>query len=103
MVNRGKELHRALADTCGDLIKVIEKRMRIRGDVPDCLAKYLLSVKEKEDLDDLDITFICCAFMIGGVETVCIFSSREPVSCAHRHVSDCRDQAMVRCSYPSLP
>ena len=44
--------------------------MQAGEDVADCLATYLLSMREGEDLDDLDITFICCAFMIGGVESV---------------------------------
>ena len=70
MVNRGKRLHQGLAETCGALINDIDRRMKAGEDVPDCMAKYLLSVKEQENLDDLDIIFICCAFMIGGVETV---------------------------------
>ncbi len=70
MVNRGKKLHRGLVDTCSGLIKDIEARMNRGEEVHDCMAKYLLSVKEQENLDDLDIVFICCAFMIGGVETV---------------------------------
>ncbi|PSR79232.1 hypothetical protein PHLCEN_2v7090 [Hermanssonia centrifuga] len=69
MVNRGKKLHRGLVDTCSGLIKDIDARMNRGEEVHDCMAKYLLSVKEQENLDDLDIVFICCAFMIGGVET----------------------------------
>ncbi|THH00304.1 hypothetical protein EW026_g2196 [Hermanssonia centrifuga] len=69
MVNRGKKLHRGLVETCSGLINDIERHMKNGEDVPDCMAKYLLSVKEEESLDDLDIIFICCAFMIGGVET----------------------------------
>ena len=70
MVNRGRKLHEGLRDTVGTLIKDIDRRMKAGEDVPDCLAKYLLSVQEEENMDDLDIIFICCAFMIGGVETV---------------------------------
>ena len=70
MINRGKKLHEGLRDTVGTLIKDIDRRMKAGEDVPDCLAKYLLSVQEEENMDDLDIIFICCAFMIGGVETV---------------------------------
>ncbi|KAJ3552024.1 hypothetical protein NM688_g4378 [Phlebia brevispora] len=69
MINRGRRLHRGLVETCGGLINDIDRRMKAGEDVPDCMAKYLLSVKEEEQLDDLDIIFICCAFMIGGVET----------------------------------
>ncbi len=70
MINGGKRLHQGLVDTCGGLINDIDRRMKAGEDVTDCLAKHLLSVKEEEGLDDLDIIFICCAFMIGGVETV---------------------------------
>jgi cytochrome P450 len=69
MINRGKKLHQGLVDTCGGLINDIDRRMKAGEDVPDCMVKYLLTVKEEEKLDDLDIVFICCAFMIGGVET----------------------------------
>lgn len=70
MINRGKRLHQGLVDTCGGLINDVDRRMKAGEAVPDCMAKFLLSVREQEDLDDLDIVFICCAFMIGGVETV---------------------------------
>ena len=69
MVNRGKRLHQGLVDTCSGLINDVDRRMKAGEEVPDCMAKFLLSVKEQENLDDLDIVFICCAFMIGGVET----------------------------------
>ena len=70
MINRAKKLHEDLRDTVNTLIKNIDKRMQAGEDVADCLATYLLSIRKEEDLDDLDITFICCAFMIGGVESV---------------------------------
>lgn len=75
MVNRGKKLHQGLVETCSALIGDIDKRMKAGEDVPDCMAKYLLTIREDENLDDLDIVFICCAFMIGGVETVCARTS----------------------------
>ena len=68
--------------------------------------KYLLSVKEQENLDYLDITFICCAFMIGGVETVRLsLVSFDGVRCADRGLVriDGGDQAVVRCAYPCVP
>ena len=108
MINRGKRLHRGLADTCGGLIKDIERRMKAGEEVPDCLAKYLLSVKEQESLDDLDITFICCAFMIGGVETVSIIPSNTTCSQAvtltgrKNNSLDCCHQAMVCCPYSCI-
>ncbi|GJE93448.1 cytochrome P450 [Phanerochaete sordida] len=69
MINRGKRLHQGLVDTCSGLINDVDRRMKAGEDVPDCMAKFLLSVKEEEKLDDLDIIFVCAAFMIGGVET----------------------------------
>ena len=69
MINRAKKLHKGLVDTCSELIHDVERRMKAGEDVPDCMAKYLLSVKEQEGLDELDIVFICGAFMIGGVES----------------------------------
>lgn len=91
MVNRGKRLHQGLVDTCSGLINDVDRRMKAGEDVPDCMAKYLLSVKEQENLDDLDIIFICCAFMIGGVETV-----------RHSFPSFFLDAQMCSCDYPSM-
>ena len=75
MINRGKKLHAGLVETCSALIGDIDRQMKAGEDVPDCMAKYLLMVRDEEELDDLDIVFICCAFMIGGVETVCPVAS----------------------------
>ncbi|GJE93446.1 cytochrome P450 [Phanerochaete sordida] len=69
IVSRGKHLHQGLVDTCSSLINDVDRRMKAGEDVPDCMAKYLLRVREEQQLDMLDIVFLCCAFMIGGVET----------------------------------
>lgn len=70
MINRSKQLHQDLVDTCSALINDVDRRIKAGEAAPDCMAAFLLSVKEKESLDDLDILFMCCAFMIGGVESV---------------------------------
>lgn len=68
--SRGRRLHEGLVETYGGMIKAIEMRMRAGENVPDCLAKTMLELREAEDLDDLDMAILASAFMIGGVETV---------------------------------
>lgn len=67
---RGRRLHRDLVNTYGGLINDIDRRVRRGEDVPECLAKNMLQVREAEQLDDLDMAITASAFMIGGVETV---------------------------------
>jgi hypothetical protein len=55
------------------MINEIEQRMNAGEEVPDCLAKTLIEAGQRDELDFLDRTMICSAFMIGGVETVCIY------------------------------
>ena len=70
MATRGRALSRELVEISGAIIRSIEATLK-RGDpYPDCIAKYLLQHQGAEGLDDLDITVLCGAFMIGGVETV---------------------------------
>lgn len=98
MINRGKKLHKALVDTCDDLITDVQRRMKAGEAVPECLAKFLLTVKEQEELDWWDVAFICCAFMLGGVNTVsslCV--SVVGGGALMRLLSDCGGGAMVRC------
>lgn len=38
--------------------------------VLDCLAKTMVEMRDKEDLDDPDMAIIASTFMIGGAETV---------------------------------
>lgn len=49
----------------------IEARMKRGENVPDCLVKTMILTKEEEEMDHLDMSILCAAFMIGGVETVC--------------------------------
>ncbi|CAG8415570.1 unnamed protein product [Penicillium salamii] len=69
MHQRGKKLHNGLVDTYGGIIKDIERKMNSGGQVTDCLAKTMVEVRKKENLDDLDMAILASAFMIGGVET----------------------------------
>ncbi|KZT07800.1 cytochrome P450 [Laetiporus sulphureus 93-53] len=66
---RGNKLHKGLADTYGGMINDIERRMKAGEDVPDCLAKTMIELRDEEDLDHLDMAILASAFMIGGVET----------------------------------
>lgn len=68
--SRARKLYWELVNVYGGLVKKIEKEMQSGGTVKDCLVKTMLQRKEKERLDELDITMLASAFMIGGVETV---------------------------------
>lgn len=70
MITRAKKLQADLLETYGGMIDGIDERMKAGEDVPDCLAKSILLSKEELELDDLDVSILCSAFMIGGVETV---------------------------------
>jgi hypothetical protein len=74
MHQRGKRLHQGLVNTYGGLVTGIKKSLDNGEDVPDCLAKTMLEVQDKEQLDHLDMSILASAFMIGGVETVSISS-----------------------------
>ncbi|KAF4604487.1 hypothetical protein EYR40_003261 [Pleurotus pulmonarius] len=69
MTSRGKQLHKDLVETYGGMILDIEKRMKAGEKIPDCLVKTMIEVKEEEQLDHVDMSILCAAFMIGGVET----------------------------------
>ncbi|KAK7914535.1 hypothetical protein PG985_012238 [Apiospora marii] len=69
MRSRAIKLHRDLVETYGGIIQDIDKRRKRGEKVPDCLATTLLQMKEAEKLDDLDLSMMAAAFMIGGVET----------------------------------
>ncbi|KAL4897159.1 cytochrome P450 [Aspergillus ambiguus] len=69
MHRRGEQLHRGLVETYGGFIKDTERKVRMGEKVPDCLAKTMAELREKEQLDDLDMAILASAFMIGGVET----------------------------------
>jgi len=69
MTTRGKKLHAALLETYGGMINDIDARMQRGEEVPDCLVKTMLLTKDEEELSHLDMSILCSAFMIGGVET----------------------------------
>ncbi|KAF9491318.1 cytochrome P450 [Pleurotus eryngii] len=69
MTLRGERLHKDLVETYGGMILDIDKRMRVGEKVPNCLVKTMLEAKGKEQLDHIDMSILCAAFMIGGVET----------------------------------
>lgn len=48
----------------------INRQIHLGRHVPDSLAKTMLSIRDEEELDDLDMAILASAFMIGGVETV---------------------------------
>ncbi|CAG8891773.1 unnamed protein product [Penicillium egyptiacum] len=66
---RAKKLHKGLVETYGGFIKETEQKMMEGKTVQDCLAKTMVEVRYKEELDDLDMAILASAFMIGGVET----------------------------------
>ncbi|KAF4616879.1 hypothetical protein D9613_008923 [Agrocybe pediades] len=66
---RAQKLHRDLVATYGGMINDIADRMKRGEEVPDCLVKTLLLAQKEEELDHLDMSILCSAFMIGGVET----------------------------------
>lgn len=70
MTSRAKRLHKMLLETYGGMMDEIDARMGRGEDVPDSLVKNMVLNKEKEGLDWLDMTILCSAFMIGGIETV---------------------------------
>ncbi|PWY94256.1 cytochrome P450 [Aspergillus sclerotioniger CBS 115572] len=69
LYRRGKKLHHELVETYGGLLHEIDQKMQQGEEVPDCLAKTIVEVREKEGLDNLDMAMLASAFMIGGVET----------------------------------
>ncbi|THH19118.1 hypothetical protein EW146_g1988 [Bondarzewia mesenterica] len=70
MRSRGRKLHQELLRTYGGMIKDIEAQMRTGAPVPDCAAKAMIEMREKENLDELDMAILASAFMIAGVETI---------------------------------
>ncbi|EFY91823.1 cytochrome P450 [Metarhizium acridum CQMa 102] len=64
-----QKLHH-LVKTYGDMIESIHRRWSRGQEAPDCLATALLTMREEEELDDLDMVMMASAFMIGGVESL---------------------------------
>jgi hypothetical protein len=84
MKTRGTKLHNDLVETYGGMINDIEARMKRGENVPDCLVKTMIESKEVEELDHVDMSILCAAFMIGGVETVCIILILSRVKTSHK-------------------
>ena len=109
MHSRGKRLHEQLAATYGGMIKDIERRMRAGEEVPDCLAKTMIELRESEGLDDLDMAILASAFMIGGVETVSVglffflIVAKPPDLTPRMTVTDGVHYAVVLCADPRVP
>ncbi|RMZ48531.1 cytochrome P450 [Aspergillus flavus] len=81
---RGKKLHEDLVETYGGIIKDTEREMKEgKKVVLDCLAKTMVEMRDKEDLDDPDMAILASTFMIGGAETTAAimqwFSALIPV------------------------
>ncbi len=105
MQRRAKKLHCGLVETYGGLLTEIDQKLQQGVDVPKCLARALVECRENEDLDDLGAAMLVSAFMIGGVETVCIYLHR-PISAPfliHNFGIDRRHNAMVLRNHPSIP
>ncbi|KAF8638158.1 hypothetical protein AX17_002401 [Amanita inopinata Kibby_2008] len=69
MVNRAKRLHESMIKVYGGMIKDVEARMNRGEEVPHCVAKTVVKIREEENLSFFDMVTLCGAFMIGGIET----------------------------------
>ena len=72
MKYRGQKLHQGLVNTYGTLIKEIESKLDCGLETKDCLAKTMLQTRHEQELNNLDMTILASAFLIGGVETVSV-------------------------------
>jgi len=69
MNRRGKQLHAVLVDTYDRQVKRIERDMKNDVHVKGCLVNIMITRREEEQLDDLDMAMLASAFMVDGVET----------------------------------
>lgn len=67
---RVKKLHKDVVETYGRLISGIKQRLDGGATVEDCVVKSILQDAGEEDRDDLDMSVLATAFMVGGAETV---------------------------------
>lgn len=86
MASRGKKLHEGLVETYGGMINEIAARMKRGEEVPDCLVKTMLLTREEEELDHIDMSILCAAFMIGGVETAGVLIRKLSGNCCNMHI-----------------
>ncbi|KAH8434875.1 cytochrome P450 [Aspergillus melleus] len=70
MYERGKKVHRGLVEIYGGFLKNVEKQMEEGKAVPNCLGRTMVEVRDKEQLDELDMTMLASAFMLAGVENL---------------------------------
>ena len=75
MRSRGKRLHEDFNKTYGGFIKDLDAQMKQGIEIPHCLSKTMLELRDKEGLDDLDMSMLASAFMVAGVESVSLVST----------------------------
>ncbi|EMD62766.1 hypothetical protein COCSADRAFT_27267 [Bipolaris sorokiniana ND90Pr] len=63
---RGKELHATLVDIYGRQVKRIQHDIENDVHVENCLVKTMITRRERDQLDDLDMTMLASAFMLDG-------------------------------------
>ncbi|TFK73810.1 cytochrome P450 [Pluteus cervinus] len=66
---RGRKLRDGMIEVYGAMINQVKERMDNDENVPDCLVKTLLEVREKEGLSWEDMCMLCAVFILGGVHT----------------------------------
>ncbi|KAJ6267324.1 cytochrome P450 [Bipolaris maydis] len=66
---RGNELHGALMDTYCRQLERVQRDIENDVHAGDCLVKTMITRKEKDQLDDLDMTMLASAFMLDGINT----------------------------------
>ncbi|TFK66957.1 cytochrome P450 [Pluteus cervinus] len=66
---RGRNLYNGLITVYGAMINQVKERLDNGENVPDCLVKTLLEVREKEDLSWEDMCMLCAVYILGGVHS----------------------------------
>lgn len=66
---RGRRLHDEMVEVYGALLMQVKARVDAGEDVPDCLAKTLLEVRDQENLDWEDMCMLAAVFNLGGVHS----------------------------------
>lgn len=67
MKRRANELNTALMETYGQEVRRVERDMKNDVHVEDCLVKTMITRREKDKLDDIDIATLASAFMLESV------------------------------------
>lgn len=71
---RAAKLHQDLREVYGGYVKDVERKLERGEEVKDCLAKNMIQSNSKEHLTELDMDMMAATFMIGGIETVSLYS-----------------------------